>query len=141
MKRRKLLDHRNTYISPASNDVEHITSADGEVDDAAVDGLGRALGRQVLLGDLHPAQRADGEADGAAPAPLGYVAAGGVAAPPEERRAGVTESGGRGGRGCYWERGRGGWTLRYHAMKSLLIINLDSEIVIQYFISMFCLCV
>ena len=51
----------STHVSPAADDVVDVVPAEAEVHDALVDGLAAAVGRQVRLGDLHPAERADGE--------------------------------------------------------------------------------
>ncbi|RUS88264.1 hypothetical protein EGW08_003966, partial [Elysia chlorotica] len=52
-----------THISPASHGVDGVVPAQAEVHDAPVDGLAAALGGEVLLGHLHPAQGAHGVAD------------------------------------------------------------------------------
>lgn len=54
----------STHISPAAHDVQQVVAAERQVDDALVDRLAAPLGRQVGLRDLHPAEGADGEADG-----------------------------------------------------------------------------
>jgi hypothetical protein len=53
------------YVSPASDHVQQVVSAQGQVDDALVDRPAAALGGQVLLGYFHPPEGAHRKSDGA----------------------------------------------------------------------------
>ena len=53
-----------THVAPAADAVVDVIASQRQVDDALVNGLAAALGRQVLLGDGHPPQRAHRELDG-----------------------------------------------------------------------------